>query len=294
MRRLAVCLSLATLTAAFGCDSTPSKRDASVGGQRVAEVAVRLDAPSGSTPSASVLAYRAGVTGVSVDDVLSVIDPLVASPPEAGCVRRDVAVAARTVGLHGGKIELEALGALALDLGAGVPNLRPLSRVYPELASAVGGVVSEAGPIDLTVSPQTLGMTDEVSGRRLAVAVPALPRLLDDEGVALPATMAFDPGSDLVLGVAGPARTAFSSGAFVELRPFGATWALSCAVSNGAGFNGDSYVVIPAAELGRLADLRVPVSLEAVVRESHGVVLGSSPVRLTLEVRTSSVIELRP
>ncbi len=298
MSRLALSLSLATLTAAFGCDSTPAKRDASAGGQRVAEVAVRVDAPSGGTPSASVLAYRAGVAGVAVDDVLSVIDPLVAAPPESGCVRRDVAVAARAIGLHGGKIELEALNALALDLGAGAPGLRPLSRVYPELASAVGGVVSEAGPIDLTVAPQTLGLTDEISGRRLAVAVPGLPRLLDDDGVALPATMAFNPGSDLVLGVAGPTRTAASSGTFVELRPFGATWALSCAVSasgpSSTTFNGDSYVVIPAAELGRLAELRVPVSLEAVVRESHGLVLGSSPVRLTLEVRTSSVIELRP
>jgi hypothetical protein len=295
MSRLALSLSLATLTAAFGCDSTPAKRDASAGGQRVAEVAVRVDAPSGGTPSASVLAYRAGVTGVAIDDVLSVIDPLVAAPPESGCVRRDVAVAARAIGLHGGKIELEALNALALDLGAGAPGLRPLSRVYPELASAVGGVVSEAGPIDLSVAPQTLGLTDESSGRRLAVAVPGLPRLLDDDGVALPATMGFDPGSDLVLGVAGPARTAASSGTFVELRPFGATWSLSCAVSaSGPGFNVDSYVVIPAAELGRLAELRVPVSLEAVVRESHGLVLGSSPVRLTLEVRTSSVIELRP
>jgi hypothetical protein len=295
MRRLAVSLTIATLTAAFGCDSTPSKRDASAGGQRVAEVAVRLDAPSGGTPSASVLAYRAGVTGVAVDDVLSVIDPLVAAPPEAGCVRRDVAVSARTIGLHGGKIELEALGALSLDLGAGTPALRPLSRVYPELASAVGGVVSEAGPVELGFSPQTLGLTDESSGRRLAVTVPALPRLLDDDGVALPGQVVFDPGADLVLGVAGPARTGASSGTFVELRPFGATWALSCAVSaSGAGFNGDNYVVVPAAELGRLAELRVPVSLEAVVRESHGLVLGSSPVRLTLEVRTSSVIELRP
>ena len=295
MRRTAVSLTLAALTAAFGCDSTPAKRDASAGGQRVAEVAVRLDAPSGGTPSASVLAYRAGVTGVAVDDVLSVIDPLVAAPPEVGCVRRDVAVAARTIALHGGKVELEALGPMTLDLGTGTPDLRPLSRVYPELASAVGGVVSEAGPIDLAIAPQTLGLTDENSGRRLAVSVPGLPRLLDDEGVALPATVAFAPGSDLVLGVAGPMRTAFSSGTFVELRPFGATWALSCAVNvAGNGYNAGNHVVIPAAELARLAELHVPVSLEAVVRESHGLVLGPSPVRLTLEVRTSSVIELRP
>jgi hypothetical protein len=57
-------------------------------------------------------------------------------------------------------------------------------------------------------------------------------------------------------------------------------------------------VVISGAELARLAELRVPISLEAVARESHQVILGSIlgavPTRLTLEVRTSSVVKLRP
>ena len=300
MRRPALSLALGALLAGVGCDSTPAKRDASANaGQRMSEVAVRLDAPSGGLPSASVLAYRAGVTGVGLDDVLAVIDPLVASAPETGCIRRDVAVGARIVAAHGGKVELEALGALIVDLGAGSPYLRPLSRVYPDLASAVGGVVGEAGPIDLTVAPQTLGVTDETSGRRLSVAVPALPRLLDGDGMALPPSVVFSPGEDLVLGVVGPART------FVELRPFGATWSLACAVSGRAlstpqtttdatGAAVDSQVLIPAAELGRLAELRVPVSLEVVSRETHALGLGGAPARLTLEVRTSSVVELRP
>ena len=92
MRRLAVSLSLATLTAASGAIARRRSAMRRRAGQRVAEVAVRLDAPSGGTPSASVLAYRAGVHRRGMDDVLSVIDPLVAAPPEAGCVRRDVAV----------------------------------------------------------------------------------------------------------------------------------------------------------------------------------------------------------
>jgi hypothetical protein len=294
MRRTALLLALGALFLGLGCDSTPARRDASASsGQRVAEVAVRLDAPSGGVPAASVLAYRAAVTGVALDDVLSVIDPLVAAPPEAGCVRRDVAGAARIIGAHGGKVDLEALGALTVDLGAGSPYLRPLSRVYPDLASAVGGVVGEAGPVDLMVAPQTLGLTDEATGRRLVVAVPVLPRLLDADGVALSASVAFEPGADLVLGVVGPARLV----TFVELRPFGATWALACAISaRDPGPTGqlESQVVIPAVELDRLADLRVPVSLEAVARETHALTLGGAPTRLTLEVRTSSVVELRP
>lgn len=289
MRRLALSLALGALTAGVGCDSTPAKRDASAGsGQRVAEVAVRLDAPSGGVPAASVLAYRAGVTGMNLDDVLGVIDPLVAPAPDVGCVRWDVASAARTLGAHGGKVQLEALGALAVDLGAGSPYLRPLSRVYPDLASSVGGVIGEAGPIDLSVAPQTLGLTDEASGRRVSVGVPALPRLLDAEGVPLAASVTFAAGADLLLAVTGPSRT------FVELRPFGATWALACATTPGAGPGGGNQVAIPAAELSRLADLRVPVSLEAVARETHGLVLAGAPARLTLEVRTSSVVELRP
>jgi hypothetical protein len=297
MRLSASPVILIALLAGVGCDSTPRGRDASAAGQppaqRQTEIAVRVDAPNGGSPSVSVLAYRALSTGVGSDEILGIVDPLVALPPEAGqgCVRRDIAGVARALGDRGGKVELESLSNLRVDLGAGLPPLLPLPRVYPDLASAVGGVIGEAGPVDVAAAPQTLGLQDQLHpGGGLTIELPPLPRLFDVDGTALAPNPTFTlvPGEDLELGLTGPAST------FVELRPFGATWALACARSAVGG----NRVVIPAAELARLADLRVPISLEAVAREPHQVVLGgilgAAPTRLTIEVRTSSVVKLRP
>ena len=270
MRRLAFSLTLATLTAGFGCDSTPSKRDASAGGQRVAEVAVRLDAPSGGTPSASVLAYRAGVTGRGRRR------RAVGDRPAGGRRRPRPAACAGTwpsppgpSACTGARSSSRRWARWRWTWARASPDLRPLSRVYPELASAVGGVVSEAGPIDLTVAPADAG-----PDRRDQRPPPGG----DGAGAAPPAgrrrawpcrrSVAFDPGADLVLGVAGPARDRQQRHvrrAAAVRRHLGAVLR---GQASGAGFNGDSYVVIPAAELGRLAELRVPVSLEAVVRET--------------------------
>ena len=55
-----------------------------------------------------------------------------------------------------------------------------------------------------------------------------------------------------------------------------------------------------ASDLAKLAELRVPVFIEAVARENHFAQLGASvgvaatAVRLTLEVRSSSRVELVP
>jgi hypothetical protein len=292
MRLSAFPVALIALLASAACDSTPRGRDAAVPGQppaqRQTEIAVRVDAPNGGSPSVSVLAYRALSTGVGSDEILGIVDPLVALPPEPGqgCVRRDIAGVARALGDRGGKVELEALSDVRLDLGPGLPPLLPLPRVYPDLASAVGGVIGEAGPIDLAVAPQTLGLRDQLHAGGLTIELPPLPRLFDVDGTALAPNPTFTlvPGADLELGLTGPAST------FVELRPFGATWALACARSTLGG----DRVVIPGAELARLAELRVPISLEAVAREPHNVILGNAPTRLTIEVRTSSVVKLRP
>jgi hypothetical protein len=300
-------LALCVLTGA-ACDITPRGRDAAdPSGQRIAEVAVRLDAPNGGTPSVSVVAFRATVTGVSPEEVLPAVDPLVAQPPEGACALRDVAGGARALGAQGGRVELEALHNLTLELGTtsvdgetlelvGGSVLRPSPRVYPNLASVVGGVIAEAGPIDLLDSPNLLSLGD--GGAR--VAVPALPRIENADGSLLPAKPSFSASRDLVLSVTGPART------FVELRPFVATWALACPVTPHPGGAANEYrLVVPAAELARLASLRVPVKIEAVARESLVAQLGSasstapptasaSTVRLTLEVRSSAVVDLQP
>jgi hypothetical protein len=274
-------------------------------GPRIAEVAVRLDAPNGGTPSASVLAFRARVTGVGPEEVLPAVDPLVAQPPEGSCALRDVTGAARAIGAQGGRVELEHIADLALGFGrvdiaetlelTGSSVLRPSPRVY--LDSGVGGVIAEAGPIDLVDSPELLLLGE--GGPR--VPLPALPRIENIDGSPLPAKPVFSADRDLVLSVSGPPRT------FVELRPFVATWALACPVT--AHPSGGNRVVVPAAELARLATLRVPVKIEAVARESHlaqlperdgnparavqGAGTGST-VRLTLEVRSSAVVDLQP
>jgi hypothetical protein len=297
---------LSLVLAGAACDTTPRGRDAAAqSGQRIAEVSVRLDAPNGGTPSASVLAFRASVTGVSPDEVLPAVDPLVvAQPTEGACVLRDVAGPARALGAQGGRVELEALEGLTVELGqsgralderlelTGGSVLRPTPRVYPNLPSVVGGVWAEAGPVDLAAAPTVVSLSDSAGGR---FGVPAMPRLgifaSGTHGETAPMPARLTATSDLHLSVAGPART------FVELRPFGATWALACPTTTAPGglSGATDRAVVPASWLGRLAELKVPVRVEAVARESHpAVTSGGTSVRLTLEVRSWAEIELVP
>jgi hypothetical protein len=306
----------ALMSGAAACDTTPRGRDASAqSGQHMAEVSVRFEALNRGTPSVTVQAYRALVRGVSPDDVLPAVDPLVVQPPESACVLRDVVGAARTLGAQGGRVELEALDNLTIELGEpGVLNpeqgpdarpsliassmLRPTARVYPNLASVVGGVWAEAGPLDLAAPPSMMVVGD--SGIRFAV--PPMPRLSlvgsgagpDGAGAGAPLPAKLSANSDLVLSMTGPVRAAGLS-MFVELRPYVATWALVCPTSNQG--NGSERVLVPSQWLTRMAALNVPVRIEAVARESHFIQLaaqGATPVRLTLEVRSYSELELVP
>ncbi len=310
MRVWANTLVLCAVVTGAACDTTPRGRDAAAQtGQRIAEVFVRLDGPNGGSPSVSVRAFRATVNGASPDEVLAAIDALVTQPPEGACALRDVAGAARALGAQGGQVELDALSGLSIELGQPVGNtldvseglvLRPTPRVYANLASSVGGVVSEAeaGPLDLETLPTVLSLGDAI-GR---FPIPAMPRLgiATVEAGLLPSKVSI--ANDLSLSVTGPAQHT-GLALFVELRPFGATWALACPLVpqpgsgvpqaiNGAG----ERVVVPVSWLARLADLKVPVSIEAVARESQAVQIGTggASVRLTLEVRSSSVVELVP
>jgi hypothetical protein len=278
-------LAMAPLFVAAACESPPKGRDAAAQ-SKVAEMTVRVDAPNDGTPSISVLGFRATVTGGGSDDVRAVVDPLLGPAPEGGCMLRDVAGPARALAARGGTVELDALAGLGVDLGDDLPVLRLAPRVYPDLAAVVGGVVGEAAPVAISAAPDSLTVTDGLNGHEL-VPVPELPRLLDAEGNALPASTALPSRTDLVLGVPGALST------FVELRPFGATWALACPVQQ---VEAQRQVVIPAVEIARLVQRsgRVPVSVEAVARDERWLSLAGGPLRLTLEVRSSSVVELRP
>jgi hypothetical protein len=286
------------LLTAFGllaCDPSTRGHDASAPAQRVSEISVRIDAPGGGAPAISVLAFRASVSGLDPAQVLGVVDPLVASPPES-CEVRDVAAAARALRAQGGGIELEEMAnvSLALDDGqTGHPaqqpwqlwmdGLRPAPRVYPQLASAVGGVVGEAGPVDLAILPQAITVSLPEGPQPVRVEVVGVPRLLDAKGAALTADSRFEPGN-LVLTLNGPAHS------FVEIRPFGASQALACPVRAGG------RVEVPRELLDRVAPPsgRVPVSFEAVWRDSRLVTSpGGQTARVSLETRSSTVLDLR-
>lgn len=275
-------LALTLLASASACDTSPPRRDAATtGSPSASHVSVRLDVPESGAPSLSVLAFRASATGAALAgiDVLGVVDPLVASGPAPGaaCERRDVGVTARAFGNSGGRLELSALQDVAVDFGAtgttGAMQLRPSDRVYPALAQVVSGVVAEAGPIDVTALPEslTIALGDGAALWREPLALPAAPRVR---------VLSARPG--LELQVTDPART------FVEIRPFGASWIVACPVG------GEGRVSVSPAEREHIAQASggVPVSLEAVWRELRVVAGAGGPVRLSLEVRSSLVVDL--
>src|SRR5512133_1167999 len=152
--RLAGPLAAISVSAAlFGCDAGNHGKDASPAtSQRLSQISVRLDLPSGSAPSVSVLAFRAESTDVPASEVLGTVDPLVAPAPETSCELRDVAGSARALRAQGGAVNLQELGGVSLEVTAG-ETLRPAPRVYPPLADVVSGVIAEAGPFDLEQIP---------------------------------------------------------------------------------------------------------------------------------------------
>jgi hypothetical protein len=239
-----------------------------------------VDAPSGGAPTVSVLAFRATVTGLS-GDVLGVIDPLVAAAPDR-CELRDVATAARDLRAQGGTVDLEELSNVSLLLGTEGATLKPAPRVYPQLAAAVGGVIGEAGPLDLPSLPESIDVALPGEDERVSLAIQGVPRLIDQSGEALVAKTRLDPTRDLQLTIAGPARS------FLEIRPFGASRYIACP-ANAAG-----RVVVPRDMLEKLTATsgHVAVSFEAVWRDGR-TVAGSQVTHLTIETRSSAVLDLR-
>jgi hypothetical protein len=263
---------------AFGCDiGTATHPDASLPSQRVAEVSVRIDGPSGGTPALQVLAFRASVTGARTSDVLGAIDPLWAPAPDR-CEVRDVAAQR----VQGGTIDLEELPNVSLALSAEDAPLHPAPRNYPQLAASVGGVVGEAGPVELETLPEAIDVSLSGEVSRVPLALQEMPKLLDQNGETLVAKTRLDPTRDLQLTVAGPARS------FLEIRPFGASRYIACPA--GAG----GRVVVPSDLLQKLTATsgNVAVSFEAVWRDSR-MVSSAQLTRLSIEARSSAVLDLR-
>lgn len=280
------CLVLAL--AMLGCGTDQRGRDASIQlSRQVSEISVRIDAPSGGAPSVSVLAFRAQTAGIAAGDVLSVVDPLVAAPPEGRCELRDVAGAARTLKAQGGAVDLEELEGVVVDLGSAGQPLRPAPRVYPQLTAAIGGVIAEAGPVLVPTLPDALTLalaSPEGDAAHVALTVPLIPRLLDADGSALVSGGLLAPRGDLIIAVSGPGRS------FVEIRPFGSTLALACP----AGPSGRVVVARDLVDRLRAGSGQVPVSFEAVWRDSRLVAGASQSIRISLEARSSAVLELQP
>jgi len=272
-------LLLAGAVLALGCEiGPPGARDASAPPQRVAEVLVRIDAPSGGAPAVSMLAFRATVTGpLAASDVLSVVDPL-ASTPAARCELADVTTPVRK--LQGGTIDLQDLANVSLSLGAET-TLKPVPRSYPQLALGLGGVFGEAGPLELAALPESISVGLPGEENRVPLAFPGVPKLIDQNGEALVAGSRLDPTHDLQLTVSGPAHA-------LEIRPYGASHFIACPV--GAG----GRVVVQHELLEKLtaSGSHGAVSFEAVWRDSR-MVAGAQPTRLSIEARSSAVLDLR-
>jgi len=263
---------------ALSCDPPVSSHDASVP-QQVSEVSVRIDAPSGGTPAVSLLAFRATVTGPLQDaEVLGLVDPLAAPAPAARCELNDVGALARTLRSQGGSVDLKITNVYLL---VGDTTLKPVPRVYPQLGQGLGGVFGEAGPLELAALPETISVGLPGEESRLPLAVPGVPRLVDQNGEPLVAGTHLDLTHDVQLTVAGPAHA-------LEIRPYGASHFIACPVGPGG------RVVVQHELLERLtaSGSHGAVSFEAVWRDSR-MVAGAQPTRLSIEARSSAVLDLR-
>jgi len=278
------------LSTGLACEGGSHGRDASpTTSQRLSQVSVRLDLPSGGAPSVSVLAFRAEAIDMATSDVLGAVDPLVSPAPESACELRDVAGTARRVRAQGGILNLQEFGGVALQVAQAdeAESLRPAPRVYPPLADVVSGVIAEAGPRDLGQLPEALTLMVPTKGDEHATLKLVLPRALsvsDSSETPLDARTTMSMKGDLVLRVSGPAKT------FLEIRPFGAPSAIACAVSPGG------WVVVPHDLLAKLVATagHAPVSFEAVWREGRLLPAGNETTRVSFEARSSAVLELRP
>jgi hypothetical protein len=300
------------LLAPSGCEGEQRGRDASAPPiLQTAEVSIRFDVGSQKGPAMSVLAFQAAVTRVSQRDVLGIVDPLAAAAPDHDCELRDLDLSAGALVARGGSIELQELGGIGITLGAsGLSSdvgagtiVRPFPRLFPDVATVVGGVVAEAGPLQLVTLPERVGLLTPASELPLEeLAVPAAPRIASVNGAPLAAGAKLDARDGLTITVSG------GSGTVVELRPFGATVAIACSVPETAV--AENTIVVPrplvarlsggttmpsgAAVAGAAGAAVIPASLDVLSRAHVRVSPFAMSSRLSIEVRASTAVEIRP
>lgn len=350
---------LVLVLAVAACDGGAAVMDASTPvASRAAQIALRVDVQPAAPASLSALAYRAAYSGISQREVLGLVDPLagsgsssrvplpgaagsvggvksMAQPTETGCVIRDLDRASTDLAAHGDSIELEELKGIAISAADATELLRLSPRLFPDIAASIGGVVSEGGPVGLSAFPGQVRVTEGASAgatvtSQADVVLPAPAWIRQVNGVAsaagLPVSMASD--LQLVLTITGSAVTT------VELRPLGATVALTCTVpvallaqaqaqsqaeggsvaTTGSGgptgvaeasplaaepTAGDTSFAMSRQLLARLVEAAggvpgapIAAALDVVRRAEQ--TLSPSRTEMAVEIRTSTLVELRP
>lgn len=306
---LGVLWSAVALLALGACDGPPVAADVTTPqSERMVAVSLRLDSSPEVPASLTVLAFRAAVTGVPARDVLSLVDPLSSPAPERACVLRDLDRMSAELESRGSSIELEELTGVSIGVangGAAGPWVRPAPRLYPDVTAVISGVVGEAGPVLLQSLPQRIRVTTTDGSLGLAQGtadeidadVPAAARLVELNGVTPSAGIRVEARADLVLTMAD------ADPATLELRPLGGTVALVCplraqpVVTSGSTAGQTAIVsrnVLTAllARSGAAAGAPVAAALDIVRRSESR--LPSSGGRVSVESRTSTLVELRP
>jgi hypothetical protein len=276
---------------AAGCDGGPRTPDAQAQQSSYSsELSVRFETGADKTTTVSVLGFRAIASGTDQSGVLGLVDPLAADTPDQGCILRDTDVAANTLGMRGGSVDLQELAGVGVALPGPETLLRLFPRVYPDVAGVVSGVVAEAAQ-PLAAVPDRVSLYAPDAELPVAdLAVPALPALLAVNGAAPVAGARVDTNTGLALTLSNPA------GALVELRPFGATVAISCSIPTNAST--EATLSVPRALLVHLSPAQaaapLPVSIEIARRVRTRAPLAGSATRVSLEVRSTLAVELRP
>jgi len=292
-------LALMALWGLAACDGAGPAVDASTPvSAHTSAVSLRIDVSPGKPPTLSVLAFRAAFSGVGAADVLGMVDPLSAEAPRHDCQLRDVDHAAAVLVTRGDAIELEELAGVGVSVGpVDTFDVLPSPRLYPDLTATIGGVVGEAGPIGLSLVPTEIrvrgGGTDPDVA---ALGVPETGWIRQINGATPRDGMLIPLGADVNLALT-PVEAVETS---IEVRPFGATVALSCHVSSETLPEGGQIPFVLSREglaalmaaSGATPGTPVAASLDLVRRSSKQ--LPVSATRVSLEVRTSTFVELRP